>query len=151
MKKFLSGFFFTVLTASWCLLAAGCAPTIIVNGERYQAMTPEEERTMMEMARQSLLHQPRKFSEEEIRLIGNTDPVLTFHYSGDRYGKATAVWQGKKRVITFHFNGHFLVNGEMGMYLDITDANTGTLNLAKEQQHAKEERAKSGRKQPKKR
>lgn len=87
------------------LLAAGCGPTVMVDGERFAALTQEEQKFLVRIARLSLKHSPKAISKEELAVVQKNDPAVELEYTGDKFGKALVTWQLPKRKLTVIFEG----------------------------------------------
>lgn len=93
------------LAAALLLLITGCSPTVKVNGESYVAVTPEEQKFLIRLARLSLEHSPKAISKEELAVVQKKEPGMELEYTGDKFGKALVSWQLPERKLTVVFEG----------------------------------------------
>ena len=105
MKRISGLLFFLILLL---IGAGGCGPTVVVNGERYAALTPEEEHILVVLARSSLKRSPKAIDPDELAVILSEEPNIRILYTGDRSGSARVGWDVNGQHITMVFRGRFL-------------------------------------------
>ena len=93
------------LASALLLLAAGCGPTVKVDGETYAALTEEEQKFLIRLARLSLERSPKAISKEELAVVKKKEPGMELEYTGDKFGKALVSWQLPERKLTVIFEG----------------------------------------------
>lgn len=100
--------------AALCLTAAvlfyGCAPTVTVNGETFEALTPREENDLVLIARAALKRSPKVVGLQELQTIQNTEPEVKIDYYGDRTGDAKVTWSFPDHRRTVQFRGQLLTD-----------------------------------------
>ena len=92
------------------LLLCGCGPSVVVDGERYDALTEEDQEKLVLLARSSLKRSPKAVNATELSEILRADPTIQIKYTGDRTGIARVGWTVHGRQITVVFLGHFLTD-----------------------------------------
>ena len=89
------------------LTAAGCGPTVKVDGETYRALTQEDQKLLVRLARLSLERSPKAVSREELAVIQKNEPAMEIDYTGDKFGRALVSWQLPERKLSVVFEGEF--------------------------------------------
>lgn len=98
------------------MMITGCGPTVKVNGERYAAVTPEEQKFLIRLARLSLENSPKAISREELAVVQKREPEMKLEYTGDKFGKAQVSWQLPERKLAVVFEGE-LAGAQRIIYL----------------------------------
>ncbi len=97
-----------------CLVSAalfyGCAPTVTVNGETFEALTPQEEKELVLIARAALKRSPKAVGPQELQMIRDTEPEVKIDYYGDRTGNAKVTWTLPDHRRTVQFQGQLLTD-----------------------------------------
>ena len=100
--------------AALCLTAAllfyGCAPTVTVNGETFEPLTPREEKDLVLIARAALKRSTKAVGLQELRAIEDTEPEVEINYYGDRTGDAKVTWTLPDHRRTVQFRGQLLTD-----------------------------------------
>lgn len=94
-----------LFSAVLLLAAAGCGPTVKVDGETYKALTQEDQKFLVRLARLSLERSPKAVSREELAVIQNKEPEIKVDYTGDKFGRALVNWQLAERKLAVVFEG----------------------------------------------
>lgn len=88
----------------------GCTSTRYteIDGERFAMISEKEEEELADQARLIIKQVKSRLSPAEKRLVEIRKPEMTFAYSGDRSGRATARWILPDRELNVVFEGEFL-------------------------------------------
>lgn len=91
-------------------ILGGCAPTVTVNGETFEVLTPREEKDLILIARAALKRSKKAATSSELQIIQNTAPEFKIDYYGDRSGDAKVTWDLPERRLTVQFRGQLLTD-----------------------------------------
>ena len=92
------------------LLLCGCGPSVVVDGERYDALDEEDQEKLVLLARSSLKRSPKAVNPTELSEILRVEPTIQIKYTGDRAGIARVGWVVHGRQITVVFLGALLTD-----------------------------------------
>ena len=101
-------FFLFSLCAAVLFAVAGCGPSVMVDGESYYALTPDEEQMLVAHARTTLRHSRKAVKPEMIRFALQNPPAVKIDYRGDRAGIARVEWRNGDTQIAVVYTGEFL-------------------------------------------
>jgi len=105
MKKVL----LAAVISAFASLFYGCAPTVVVDGVRYTALTERQRAQMVAFCRRSIkLNAQGKLTRQEVAFIQRNEPEIKIQYTGDCYGYATVAWYLPTRTIDMKFAGDLL-------------------------------------------
>ncbi len=103
-----------------CVLC-GCGPSVIVDGERYDALSEAEKRQLIDMAHTAFKRAPKAVSPAELAEIMREEPEIRIEYTGDRTGEARFLWNVSGRTIGIIFSGPLLEKEMMWILLTRPD------------------------------
>ena len=101
-----------MLGAVLALLAAGgCRTAKTIDGRDCYPLTEKQQRQVIEVARDSLLHGERKrsdkFTPAEEELIRITEPDFRIRYTGDYAGEVACTWELPEKSVRVEARGRF--------------------------------------------
>ncbi|MBR7104615.1 MAG: hypothetical protein IKC65_06710 [Lentisphaeria bacterium] len=89
------------------LFLAGCAGnTMVLNGEKIDILSPEEELELISTARATLA-KSKRLTPNEQRIVKAQKPVFKIRYTSSRTGDATCTWKLPGKSVTLLIRGTF--------------------------------------------
>ena len=91
------------------VFSAGCSTRYVdVRGEKFEMISTDEEKELIEHARLSMKTISRRIPPRDMRIIDTTLPETRFIYSGHRYGRAVLKWKFPQYEAGVEYEGEFM-------------------------------------------